>query len=190
MRPTVTCLRTFVVLFVLLTSATPMLGQQPAQPTPQPPISPSAASGEPTSVQETYQDWIVMCAQREGKKVCALTQQQLDKDSRQRVVAVEVNNFTAEKAEGTLVLPFGLAVSREVTLQIDGVALGAPLHFRTCVAAGCLVSLSFDTQSVTTLKKGTALAVNASADGGKPVSFTLSLKGFANAFDRTAALVK
>ena len=131
-----------------------------------------------------------MCAQREGKKVCALTQQQLDKDSRQRVVAIEVNSITPEKAEGTMVLPFGLAVSREVTLQIDGAALGAPLHFRTCIAAGCLVALSFDTQSVATLKKGTALAVNVTSDSGQPISFALSLKGFANAFDRTAALVR
>ena len=128
--------------------------------------------------------------QREGKKVCALTQQQLDKDSRQRVLALEVNTITAAKAEGTLLLPFGLAVSREVTLQIDGAALGSPLHFRTCIAAGCLVALSFDTQGIANLKKGNTLVVSATADGGQPVSFTLSLKGFANAYDRTAALLK
>ena len=183
------CLLAAAVLLVLRASrltATPMLAQQPAQPPP----PPSAVSGEPTSVQETYQDWIVACVQREGKKVCALTQQQLDKDSRQRVLGIEVSTITPEKAEGTLVLPFGLAVSRDVTLQIDGATLGAPLRFRTCIAAGCLVALSFDTQSVANLKKGTALAIHATADSGQPISFGLSLKGFASAFDRTAALIK
>src|SRR5262245_16728465 len=94
-------------------------GQQPppAQPVPKPPASPVTATGEPTSVQETYEDWVVVCAQRDGKKVCALTQQQTDRASQQRVLAVELNAVTADKAEGTLVLPFGLAVSKEVTLQ-------------------------------------------------------------------------
>jgi len=145
---------------------------------------------EATSVQEIYENWTVGCAQRDGKKVCTLSQQQMDKDSRQRALAFELTAVAPEKAEGSLLLPFGLAVDREVVLQVDGGALSSPLHFRTCVPAGCLVTLAFDVRAITGLKGGNALTVKTTADGGQPITFTLALKGFSSAFDRTAALLK
>jgi invasion protein IalB len=190
-RPAIAAMIVLAVSGVSLASrlgeqAAPAAQQPPAQPAPPPVI----AAGEPSSVQETYDDWVVACGQRDGKKICALTQQQTDRDSRQRVLAVELNTTTADKAEGTLVLPFGLAVSKEVTLKMDGANFGSPLQFRTCISAGCLVALSFDAQAVATLKKGSALAITATADNGQAVNFTLSLKGFGNGLTRTAALSK
>lgn len=64
-----------------------------------------------------------------------------------------------------------------------------PLRFRTCVPAGCVVPLSFDSDRVTALGKGTALKIKiSSADTSQGVSFTISLKGFAAALDRIKAL--
>jgi len=142
------------------------------------------------SVQENYDDWTVACVQRDAKRLCSLSQQQLDKDSRQRVVALELSSVAADKADGTLLLPFGLALDQKVILQLDGAQFGSPLPYRTCLAAGCLVKVSLDTRSIGDLKKATALTVKTTADGGQPLTFTLSLKGFASAFDRTAALGK
>jgi invasion protein IalB len=113
----------------------------------------------------------------------------MDKDTRQRMLAIELSP-SAEKAEGTLLLPFGLAVDREVILQIGETTLGGALRFRTCLPAGCVVSLSLDARAIGELRKATALAVRATADGGQPATFTISLKGFASAMDRTAALAK
>ena len=67
--------------------------------------------GGASSLQETYGDWRVACAQQNGKKICALSQRQTDKDSRQLVLAVELSAPAADKAEGTLILPFGLRSS-------------------------------------------------------------------------------
>src|SRR5580692_9711615 len=86
--------------------------------------------GDATSLQEMHGDWRVVCAQQNGRKVCALSQQQTDKDTRQLLLAIELSAPTIDKAEGTLILPFGLALDRPVTLQIDEDATGPTLRFR------------------------------------------------------------
>jgi invasion protein IalB len=161
-------------------------GQQP------PPTSPSgqALPGGASQMQETHGDWRVTCAQPNGQKVCTLSQQLADQNSRQLVLGIELTAKTPDKAEGTLVMPFGLAVDKGVTLQVDD--NGAPMAktFRTCVPTGCLVALSFDSAQLTALRRGTSLNVKATADGGKEAAFKISLAGFGSAFDRTAALTK
>jgi invasion protein IalB len=145
--------------------------------------------GGATQMQETHGEWRVTCAQPGGQKVCTLSQQLADQSSRQLVVGIELKATTTDKAEGTLVLPFGLAVSKPIELQVDE---GPPLTrtFRTCVPIGCLVDVSLEAQTLKALRGGTALHVTATADGGKEVAFQLPLKGFASALDRTAALSK
>jgi invasion protein IalB len=91
--------------------------------------------------------------------------------------------------EGVLILPFGLAVDKPVALQIDEGPTQTG-RFSTCLPAGCLVPVAFDPSTVASLKKGTTLKVKAIAVNGQNTAFTISLKGFASAIDRTAALVK
>jgi invasion protein IalB len=146
--------------------------------------------GGATSLQEMHGDWRVICAQQNERKVCALSQQQTDKDTRQLLLAIELNAPAIDMAEGTLILPFGLALDRGVTLQIDDVAAGPTLRFRTCLPVGCLVSLALDPTTVGLLRKGTTLTVSATADGGQGAAFKISLNGFSSALDRTAALAK
>lgn len=146
--------------------------------------------GGASSLQETHGDWRVACAQQNGKKICALSQRQTDKDSGQLVLAIELSASEPDQVEGTLILPFGLAIGRPITLQIDEAAAGPSLPFRTCLPVGCLIGLTFDPITVARLKKGTMLTVRATADGGQETAFKISLKGFANALDRTAALAK
>lgn len=146
--------------------------------------------GDASSLQEMHGDWRVACAQQNGRKVCALSQQQTDKDTHQLLLAIEVSPPATDKAEGTLILPFGLALDRPVTLQIDEAAAGPTLSFRTCLPVGCLVRLSFDPITVALLRKGTTLSVTATADGGQGAVFKISLNGFSSALDRAAALAK
>jgi invasion protein IalB len=175
------------ILFVVTTGVafgTP-LGSQTGKPTSTPGVLPGGAS----ALQETHGDWAVACTQPAGKKVCTFSQQQMDKETRQRMLAIELSP-AVEKADGTLLLPFGLAVAREVIVQIGETTLGMPLRFRTCLPAGCVVPLSFGPREIGELRKGKALTVRATGDGGQPAVFTISLEGFASAMDRTAALAK
>jgi invasion protein IalB len=145
--------------------------------------------GGATSLQEMHGDWRVACTQQNARMVCALSQQQIDKDTRQLLLAIELTAPT-DKAEGTLILPFGLALDRPVTLHIDEAASGPTLRFRTCLPVGCLVGLAFDTPTVALLRKGTTLTVRATADGGQGTAFKISLNGFSGALDRVVALAR
>jgi invasion protein IalB len=146
--------------------------------------------GGANSLQETFETWIVACVQQDAAKRCALSQQQADPQSHQRVLAIELSASSPDKVNGTLVLPFGLALDSGVRLQIDDAPAGPPLRFRTCLPVGCLVPLSLDAKLAAALRKGAALKVNAVADGGKDAVFTISLKGYPAALDRMTALAK
>jgi len=158
---------------------------QAAAPSPAPATLPGGA----TSLQETFGDWQVACVVQGPAKRCALTQEQVNQQSRQRVFAVELS-IAADKLDGVLLMPFGLALDRGVTLQIDDQPAQAVLKFRTCLPGGCLVPLSFDGKTTAGLKVGTVLKARAGADGGQEQLYTVSLKGFAQALDRVAALSK
>jgi invasion protein IalB len=115
--------------------------------------------------------------------------QQLIGKKRQRVLAVELQASSDSTMTGMLVLPFGLLLDKGVTLQIDDEAALAPLRFRTCLPAGCLVPLSFDRDRVSALGKGTVLKLKATAaETNQELVLTVSLKGFAAVLDRIKTL--
>ena len=156
------------------------------------PAAPQTLPGGVSQLQETHGDWRVICVQPNNQRVCVFSQQLSDKDSRQFLLGIELKaGAGADTAEGTLVLPFGLAVDQVVTLQIDNAASTIPLHFKTCVPLGCLVVLTFDRPTVAALKKGTTLSVKAIvADDARDTTFSVSLNGFGSAIERTAALTR
>jgi invasion protein IalB len=173
------------------------LGQQPAsESAPNAPQKPGAQPPEQTlpggasQLQETHGDWRVICNPQKGETACTFSQQQIDNQSRQLVLGIELKPAGADKAEGTLVLPFGLAVTRPVTLQVDEAGPTQNFQFRTCIPAGCLVAVTFEPGTLAAIRKGTTLAVKATGEGGQETALKISLKGFSSAFDRTAALAK
>jgi len=149
----------------------------------------STLPGGASSLNETYRDWRVACAMQGTAKQCAMSQAQTQQNG-QRVLAIELAAPAGNLVSGTLVLPFGLALDAGVSFQIDDKPAMAPLRFRTCVPAGCLVTLSFDAPTIVALRAGTALKVKATADGGAAAPFSISLQGFDTALDRVAALAR
>lgn len=149
--------------------------------------------GGASSLRENHGDWVVSCILQSqagrNTKLCGFAQEQTDNNSRQRVLAIELRP-EGTGVSGMLIMPFGLLLDQGASFQIDDGPVGQPQKFRTCIPAGCLVPVSFDARTLAALRKGNQLKVKAVADGGKEAPFTISLKGFPNAFDRTAALVK
>ena len=104
-------------------------------------------------------------------------------------VALELTTKSGQDATGTLALPFGLALAKGVTLEIDDQKLEGSLQFNTCQAVGCLVPVTFNADTTPLLQNGTTLKINATAaDTAQPIVFTISLNGFAGALARTADL--
>ncbi|UDF32923.1 UNVERIFIED_ORG: invasion associated locus B family protein (plasmid) [Roseateles sp. XES5] len=143
--------------------------------------------GGASSLDETYEDWRVSCVLQGDGKRCALSQIQAQQNG-QRMLAIEFAAPRENKVTGTLVLPFGLALDSGVRFQVDEQAALEPVRFRTCLPVGCLVPLVFDGAMAEALRAGAVLNVKAIADGGTEIPFTISLKGFATALDRTSVL--
>ena len=141
-------------------------------------------------VQEMHGDWRVTCAQQDDKKVCVFSQQQTNKDTGQLLLAIELRALLPDFAEGTLILPFGLALQSPISLEINDAPISTPLVVRTCLPVGCLAGVSLDAAMIASLRKAQSLIVRATVDGGQGAVFTISLNGFSNALDRTAALAQ
>ncbi|MGW6780678.1 invasion associated locus B family protein [Brucella pseudogrignonensis] len=139
-----------------------------------------------STLTETYQDWTVSCQSVKDQTNCVMSQLQSSPETRQRVLTVELRNV-AGKAEGVVVMPFGLDLSKGATAKIAGAAL-APLRFSTCLPQGCLAPVTWDSKM---FKSADNLDLTATAlSPSQPVAFKISLKGFSPAFERIVALSK
>jgi invasion protein IalB len=147
--------------------------------------------GGASAATETHGDWTVRCQVRqpEGKIGCLVQQEQLDNQSHQRLLAVEMLPG-ADSVVGTLILPFGLDLDKGVSLAVDDGQPMSNLRFRTCLPQGCLVPLTFTPEILPALRSGGALKVAATADGGAPTPFTISLNGFSSALARAQELTR
>lgn len=144
--------------------------------------------GGATSVRETYQAWQVVCGASEGAKQCRMVQEQRQRETRQRILAVELQS-SERGLDGLLVLPFGLALSQGVNLRVDGTPVQEAVPFKTCLPSGCVVSVSFDHRVVDLMARGAILSIEAAADEGGGVEFQVSLSGFSAAKDRIVSLL-
>ncbi len=154
------------------------------------PVMAAPLPGGASSLVETFQDWVVACQAQETTTTCLLRQVQTNTQNSQTVLTVELRNAGGGRLDGALLMPFGLALAKGVTLKIDDAAAGA-LSFSTCVPQGCLVPISLDVALVTKMKSGTALNISAAAlNPAQPVALKVSLKGFPAALNRVIELTK
>ncbi|TIS48118.1 MAG: Invasion associated locus B family protein [Mesorhizobium sp.] len=159
-----------------------------APPASQPTAKPQLPGGA-SALSETHGDWTVNCQVTGTNKLCSLSHQQFNKQSGQRLLAIELTTKTGQDAMGTLALPFGLALANGISLEVDDKKLEGTLQFNTCQAVGCLVPVAFGADTASLLQNSTTLKINATAaDTMQPVAFTISLNGFASALARTADL--
>lgn len=181
-------------------AATVALAQQQLPSAPR--ATPKAAAQQPagaaatlpngaSSINETYGDWTVDCRIVDRQKQCALSQAQGNKDTGQRLFAIELRPPKDGKTEGTVLMPFGLNLDAGAILKLDDKDLGKGLRFSTCVPQGCLLPVSFPTAAADAMRKGTKLVVaSLNLSSGEAVTFNVSLNGFSAALTRTTELAK
>ena len=153
--------------------------------------APNNAQEPQPSVTEKYGDWQVICriARNADRSVqlCAITQQK-DSAKGQRMLVTELRP-NREGVDGILVLPFGVAVTKPISLQIDKRSLeNRPFH--TCIPQGCVVPVEFVGDVFKQLQRGGRLTVTTPVANGETASESLSLKGFSKAYDRAKELTK
>jgi invasion protein IalB len=157
----------------------------PAAAAPSMPLLPGGAS----ALSETYGGWTVHCQAANNIKSCSMSHQQLNKDTNQRVLAMEIFAKSTDEAAGTIALPFGLAVSKGVTLAIDDQKPSPVLPFSTCLSAGCLVPVNMDRKLLQELNSGKTLKIVGTVfDTQRAIIFSVPLASFSAALARTASL--
>lgn len=148
----------------------------------------SRSANDPSSLSETYDNWTVACVGQSEKRRCAFAQQQIQKDG-QRVLAIELTPSDDDGLRGSLVLPFGLDLEKGASFRIDDLPPGKASHFQTCLPIGCVLALIFTAETTKALRESETLKIGAYAsDAQKEVPFSVSLKGFSQALDRTIGL--
>jgi invasion protein IalB len=155
-----------------------------AQEAPQPGVLPGGAK----SLTEEHGDWRLSCtAPQANTVVCNLSQQQIDAQSRQRILTMVIEPKPDGSAKATAILPFGLALGAGVSLQLDenGAVAAA---FSTCLPAGCLVPVEWSAATVAGLRQGKVLKIMTSDLSGQQQPFSVSLNGISGALDRAQAV--
>jgi invasion protein IalB len=170
-------------------AATQAQAQSQAPSVSQPASGPATLPNGASAINESYGDWTVDCRVTEGQKLCVLAQSQGNSQNNQRLFAIELRTPKDGRADGTILMPFGLKLENGAILRLDDKDLGQGLRFSTCIPAGCLLPVSFPTVATEAMKTGktlTAAALNLSS--GDPVAFNISLNGFAAALARIGQL--
>jgi invasion protein IalB len=148
--------------------------------------------GGATSLNESHGDWALRCGERgaagDATTLCSVTQTQIDKNTKRRVLAIALNPQKGGGIKGIVMMPFGLLLDNGATFQLDDGAATSPTHFRTCVPAGCILPIDWPDSTVKAMRSAKTLKISAVMDNGKPAPFSISMNGFDGAMDRAAEL--
>ena len=157
----------------------------------------------PAPLHEVHGSWQLACVapakkdnadpalSAEGTKpLCAIAQVQLEEKTRKLVVSAEFridDPKMPDKLSGTIVMPFGLAVTKLFSVKSGNVRL-QEVQVSTCLPVGCIVSFTPFVELVAALDAGKTLTIEAPDLQGRTVSFQLQAAGFSEALKRLGNL--
>jgi invasion protein IalB len=148
-----------------------------------------AAATPPGQLSERYDDWQTRCFAVKSVSPCDAFFATFQKATGMRIASVSIAYAPARRSYLIqIAVPLGIAVQQGIVVKA-GAFKSATLEVRRCDRNGCYVEGGADGALVAALvaNDGQKGSLDVVADGGKPVSLLLSLKGFAKAHD---AMVK
>lgn len=142
-----------------------------------------------SSVSESYGDWTMSCTRPSDKALCVVVQSQGDSKTGRRKFGIEFQAPRDGRSEGTVLMPFGVAIEPGVTFKLDDQALGKGAPYVACNTEGCLVPISFPALALDGMKLAKTLTVTGQKSGAaEPAVVTVPLEGFPQALARAVAL--
>jgi len=199
-------LSTTAMVALALTVGPHAFAQQPSTNPPLPPVQaapgPNAGQAQQPAPGETVQQqvqlisspWTRYCAQGltersseiRTKKVCFTASDGHLTSGQKLVIALLIEPEGGDTKLLRVTLPLGVALVPGARIVIDeNEAMAAP--FVVCLPKnGCLADYEADKDLIEKLKNGRSLAIQA-VEKGRPISFTLPLTGFAQAYDGPAS---
>lgn len=153
----------------------------------------NALPGGATEINERYGDWSAVCrlVQKDKQDVarrCGMSQQQVNAQGK-RVLAIQLQPGS-DGATGSLILPFGLDLAKGIELAVDDAVVIEAVPFKTCLPEGCVSELVLGFETIGVLRGGGELRLGTYSRDGKKIDFSISLNGFADAFNRVGILLR
>lgn len=161
----------------------------PAEPAPAATPAHAAWPTGASTVSESYGDWTMTCTHPGEKVTCIVAQSQGDSKTGRRKFGLELQTPANGRAEGIVLMPFGLAIEPGITFKLDEQTLGKGAPYTACGPDGCFVPISFPTLALDGMRTAKTLSViGRKASGSEDATITVPLAGFAQALDRAVAL--
>ena len=141
------------------------------------------------SVTESYGDWSITCTHPGEKITCIVAQAQGDSQTGRRKFGIEFQTPKDGRAEGIVLMPFGLSIEPGITFKLDDQVLGKGAPYSACGPDGCFVPIGFPTPALDGMRTAKKLFVIGHKSGSSDdATITVPLEGFAQALDRAVAL--
>jgi len=151
-------------------------------------LATNAAGQGAESSSTQFQDWSVKCAEDAEslvaeQKRCVLVQVLRAEGRTEALLRIELSRTQSGEVSGFMIVPFGLDLSKGVSLSIDG-GERWNLPFRTCQNFGCVVRLALSGEIVERMQEGGKLNVTLYTlqDSGT-LDIPVSLAGFTAALE-------
>ena len=168
---------------------TALLAGSAAAQAPAPAGAPPPAPAQPEI--KTIGDWAVRCYPVQSQSPCDMFQQQNEKDSQQRILALSLAYIPhLDRHAIQVVVPLGIAIPKGVIIHTASFT-SQPMPYRRCDRSGCYVEMLIDNSIVYQIGRGgDGAMVKITADDGKSYDLKISLNGFSAAHDSMAEQAK
>ncbi|MCP1845987.1 invasion protein IalB [Bradyrhizobium sp. USDA 4538] len=176
--------RTSVLLLAALFAGILFIGASPSNQ-----ILAQETTSQPTTIMETYDAWAFRCDARNADRQCQISAELFQDATNQKVLSILLRPAAkAGSLAGTITAAFGIKLSEGVTLKVGNKDF-RKIELLTCLPNGCLATTEFNADEVKVLGTQQKVVVRmVTYDGGNPVDFELSMKGFGAALARLAKL--
>ncbi|MEL6060776.1 MULTISPECIES: invasion associated locus B family protein [unclassified Methylobacterium] len=142
-----------------------------------------------STVTESYGDWSMTCTHPGEKITCIVAQAQGDSQTGRRKFGIELQTPVNGRAEGIVMMPFGLSIEPGIAFKLDEQVLGKGAPYTACGADGCFVPISFPTLALDGMRTAKKLfVIGHKAGSSDDATIAVPLEGFAQALDRAVAL--
>lgn len=135
-------------------------------------------------IEEVVGKWILTCLPREGQRICAIRQIQVERRTNSRVLMIEMRGSSDGTVKGGAILPHDLNKEAGIHVSLDGKGSGPVLPIRECTPKGCTVTMTFAPPAMEKIRNGVQLQFIATQMDGRTRMFYVDLSGFAQAIDR------
>ena len=168
---------------------TALLAGSAAAQAPAPAGAPPPAPAQPEI--KTIGDWAVRCYPVQSQSPCDMFQQQNEKDSQQRILALSLAYIPhLDRHAIQVVVPLGVAIPKGVVIHTASFT-SQPMPYRRCDRSGCYVEMLINNSIVDQIGRGgDGAMVKITADDGKSYDLKISLNGFSAAHDSMAEQAK